>query len=544
MSMVWDAPLVAATAAALAERLRGARLAAVHLEYDALRLRLHFREATVVFLLHPDEVGLRLLEPADPGPDARPLAARLRDVQAPADDRTLTFDLQKVRGTPPTAEVIVELLGNQGNVSVTEGPQRTIRHLLRERTGARTLAVGHPWVPPPAAPREGAQGEVGLARWIEVLDAVAPDRRRGALLSTFAWTSGLNAPALLEGAGPDLEDGFSLWGRVRDVALGRTAVEAVVLDARNGPQPYPLPLPGMAHRPVTDLVEAFAEAAARAGPGPGEVLLPRALLDGLERHLARARARVASLEEERDGLPDPASSRALGDLLLARFGEVPQGASEVTLTGFDGEPVTVALDPTGTPDVNARAYYDRAARAERAAARLPELVTAARERWRALETLLERARAGEVTAERVRAELPDPGRGPAEPGSTLPYRVYRSSGGLEIRVGRGARRNDDLTFHHAAPDDIWLHARHAAGAHVILRWQDDGNPPARDLAEAAVLAALASKARTSGSVPVDWTRRKYVRKPRKAPPGAVVPDRIQTLFVEPDPALEERLRTE
>ena len=79
---------------------------------------------------------------------------------------------------------------------------------------------------------------------------------------------------------------------------------------------------------------------------------------------------------------------------------------------------------------------------------------------------------------------------------------------------------------------------------MILRWRGADNPPARDLAEAAVLAALHSRARTSGTAPVDWTRRKHVRKPRKAPPGSVVPARVQTLFVEPDPALEERLRVE
>jgi predicted ribosome quality control (RQC) complex YloA/Tae2 family protein len=109
-------------------------------------------------------------------------------------------------------------------------------------------------------------------------------------------------------------------------------------------------------------------------------------------------------------------------------------------------------------------------------------------------------------------------------------------------VGRGARQNDDLTFHHSAPDDIWLHVREAPGAHVILRWGREGNPPARDLEEAAVLAALGSDARHAGVVPVDWTRRKYVRKPRKAAPGAVIPGRVQTLFVEPDPGVEERLR--
>ena len=50
-----------------------------------------------------------------------------------------------------------------------------------------------------------------------------------------------------------------------------------------------------------------------------------------------------------------------------------------------------------------------------------------------------------------------------------------------------------------------------------------------------------SRARTSGTVPVDWTRRKYVRSPRKAPPGAVIPDRVSTVFVEPDEEVVERL---
>jgi predicted ribosome quality control (RQC) complex YloA/Tae2 family protein len=59
-----------------------------------------------------------------------------------------------------------------------------------------------------------------------------------------------------------------------------------------------------------------------------------------------------------------------------------------------------------------------------------------------------------------------------------------------------------------------------------------------------VLAALHSRARTSGTVPVDWTRRKYVRKPRKAPPGQVLVDRTKTVFVEPDAAVEERMRVD
>ena len=159
-----------------------------------------------------------------------------------------------------------------------------------------------------------------------------------------------------------------------------------------------------------------------------------------------------------------------------------------------------------------------------------------------LQTLLKRAQDGTARVDQIHAALPaSPARqrrGSQSP--TEPYRTFVSSGGLEIRVGRGARHNDDLTFRHSAPNDIWLHARHSAGAHVILRWRGPGAPPERDLQEAASLAALHSKARTSETVPVDWTLRKYVRKPRGSAAGSVVPDRVRTLFVTPDPELVER----
>ena len=123
-----------------------------------------------------------------------------------------------------------------------------------------------------------------------------------------------------------------------------------------------------------------------------------------------------------------------------------------------------------------------------------------------------------------------------------PFRTYRSSGGLDIWVGRGAASNDTLTFHQSSPKDVWLHARDSAGAHVVLRWSRDEPPPSRDLEEAAVLAAWHSKSRGSALVPVDWTRRKYVRKAKGGAPGLVLVQRSETVFVKPDERVERRLR--
>jgi predicted ribosome quality control (RQC) complex YloA/Tae2 family protein len=47
------------------------------------------------------------------------------------------------------------------------------------------------------------------------------------------------------------------------------------------------------------------------------------------------------------------------------------------------------------------------------------------------------------------------GEGPPRArGRAQAYRVYRTSGGLEVRVGRGAKDNDQLTFRHAGPEDV------------------------------------------------------------------------------------------
>ena len=434
----------------------------------------------------------------------------------------------------------MELLGNQLNALVTEGSDRVLRHVLVRRQGKRNIVVGSQYTLPDPTRREGVDGTLSLARWKELLVPVPPPQRDRELTRAIAWTSPLNSEAFLE---PTLEQGYEAW---RGVVTGERADNPVVMETDRGPQPYPFPLASSVNQPTDSLLSAFELCSKKAAPGIGAtpaLAIAPTLLRRLEDTIEHAERRITALRAELDDRADPDELRALGDLILARFSELPSGAATATLTGFDGAPVELRLDPTLPPHENAASYYDRAARSERAARRIPRLLAEAQDRharWVKLRTdVLE----GSVTAEEVAAEFPSTGRAlrGADQGPTLPYRSYRSSGGLEIRVGRGAKHNDDLTFRHSAPNDVWLHARHTAGAHVILRWSSDDNPPARDLEEAGVLAALHSKARTSRSVPIDWTRRKHVRKPRGSKPGSVVPDRVRTVFVTPDEALAERL---
>lgn len=544
MSIRWDALLARHVARELRSELAGARLRALRLDGSSRDLVLLFRDRALLWRLHPRRGYLSVRDPLEPVPGDIKLKATVVDVAAPPDERLIRFTLSG--GTSPRA-IVVELMGNQWNALMVDGEGSVIRHVLWRREGSRHQTVGQEYRPPAPARRRGVGDPVPLEAWLDRLAPLPPREQRTALIHTFAWTSPLNADALLgasEAGESDLEAGYGRWRRMTDES---TPAEPVVLELPSGAQPYPFPLPGTEQHAARSLLAAFVECGVEdTVPAPGAAALGPALVARLKGEVRRARRRVARLEEELAGLDDPAALRRLGDLILARYAEIPTGASRAHLRDFDGSDVEVELDPSHPPHENASAYYRNATKAERGAELLPRLIEEATSRRERLRELLEGARAGTVEESEILDAL-GPARAssavPAAEGPSLPYRVFRSSGGLEIRVGRGARHNDELTFHHSSPGDVWLHARHSAGAHVILRWPGPGNPPARDLHEAATLAALHSKARTSGSVPVDWTLRKYVRKPRKAPPGRVSIDRAQTLFVEPDARLLDSLAT-
>jgi predicted ribosome quality control (RQC) complex YloA/Tae2 family protein len=541
MPMRWDALLARCVAAELHAVLDGARLRAVRLDGIERDVVLLFREHALLWRLHPDRGYVRRLPPVEPAEGDLPLKSTLLGVETVPDDRVIRFRLAPSGSLRRPLSVVVELLGNQWNALVTEGDPEVVRHVLWRRGATGGHQVGLSYRPPRPLGRRGVDGDVTLEEWIATLGPLAPDERRAALVRTFAWTSPLNASALLgvaerPGEEPNLAVGFERWKRMLREA-GRA--QPVVLETDAGPQPYPFPLEGTPGRSADSLLAAMDSADTTAALGP-------ALLRRLEAEAHRAHRRVERLEEELAELGDADALRRTGDLILARYREIPSGAANFRLLGFDGAEVEVELDPAEPPHENAARYYARATKVERARQRLPRLLEEARAEEGRLADLLTAARTGGTLEADVHDAL-----GPAPPvvrgqvaGPALPYRTFRSSGGLEIRVGRGARHNDDLTFHHSAPGDVWMHARHSAGAHVILRWSGDGKPPARDLEEAATLAALHSKARTSGSVPVDWTFRKYVRKPRRSPPGQVLADRVETLFVEPHEALLEKLADE
>lgn len=125
--------------------------------------------------------------------------------------------------------------------------------------------------------------------------------------------------------------------------------------------------------------------------------------------------------------------------------------------------------------------------------------------------------------------------------SRKPYRKFYSTDNTEIRVGKQASDNDELSCNpvHRDGADWWMHASGCAGSHVVIRSHDE-NLNEDVIMDAAALAARQSKC--SGNViKVSLTRCRHVSKPRGAKAGLVqLSGPIRTIAVDMKKA-EDRL---
>jgi predicted ribosome quality control (RQC) complex YloA/Tae2 family protein len=330
-------------------------------------------------------------------------------------------------------------------------------------------------------------------------------------------------------------------------------------------------------------------------PAP-EVTRATAVLKALRQHRKRLARKLEAMRADLAEAEHAPEFRRHAEALLAYLRQVPARAERVTLPDpLDPHgALVITLDPRIAPSANAARYFKRAAKAERGLVEIPPRIATVEADLHALDQIIERANAalelpspreprhprrrgprGEagseepstpvipdstpsaalesgivVDLERAFAALPaalqreaglPPRRGakpPAERTAELPARLrprrLRTQEGWDVLIGRSNEGNDYLTLHLARPEDYWFHVHGAAGSHVVLRRGKGKDEPSKQtLLEVASWAAFYSQARTAGTVPVIVTRKKYVRKPRKAPAGTVACEREKTLMVRP-----------
>ena len=260
----------------------------------------------------------------------------------------------------------------------------------------------------------------------------------------------------------------------------------------------------------------------------------------LKTQLERCGKKLALQEQELAGAARMEEYRICGEVLNANLYSLRKGQAEVTLPNWydpAGGTVTIPLDPRLTPSQNAQKYfrkYQKARSARQAASEQREKTLQEMEYLEGMLLDVDKC-VGESELEEIRGELVRTGymkrstnrRQQRSLPQSRPYR-YLSADGVEILVGKNAVQNDRLTLG-AGPDQMWLHAKDMPGSHVIIR--AEGEIPPETLKQAAMLAAWYSRGRRSSMVPVDYTRRKYVRKPSDAAPGKVIYTHHRTAYM-------------
>jgi predicted ribosome quality control (RQC) complex YloA/Tae2 family protein len=289
---------------------------------------------------------------------------------------------------------------------------------------------------------------------------------------------------------------------------------------------------------------AFAQHLARLDRERRQALI--SAVDGARKKLRR---RLEAVDGDLAKIGRADDWQALATLLVTHAHLVRRGSSAVTLDDWSsGEAVavTIPLDPSRTAKENAEALFHRARRLKRGRA-VAEARRAESERALAtLERLASDARAGEMAVLEARAKAAGirvaaaAGKKRPEADERRPY-TELTSGERVVYVGRGAKDNDELTTKVARPWDLWLHAKGWTGAHVIVPLSKNESCPAELLVDAAHLAAHFSDARGESVVEVQYTPRKYVRKPRGGAPGAVLVEREKVLVLRVEPARLSRL---
>ena len=232
--------------------------------------------------------------------------------------------------------------------------------------------------------------------------------------------------------------------------------------------------------------------------------------------------------------------RIKGELLTAGLHQVVKGAKAVELPNYydpECKPILIELDVKLSPGQNAQKYFKLYQKARSARNLAAEQKAKTEEELNYLAGQLDNL--GKCTEEselfEIRAELEQQGYVRANHNrrqmKNLPPSKplkFTSSEGIIILVGKNNLQNDKLTAS-AQPDEIWMHAKDMPGSHVIIVSENPGN---KTMEEAASLAAWYSSGRTSGRVPIDYTRRRYVKKPGGAKPGFVIYTHQKTIIAE------------
>jgi predicted ribosome quality control (RQC) complex YloA/Tae2 family protein len=568
--MAFDGLMMAAITAEL-QVLAGARVEKIHQPARAtLIVNLHQAAAgRVRLLLSADAAAPRvhLTTTRPTNPPAPPMfcmllrkyleGARLKSVKQHGLERILFFDFdgRDELGNLVTYRLVLEAMGRHSNLILLNREGKVldcINHVPPALSTVRIMLPGISYSLPGHQERTDTLAVTNSQELSRVLKQAGNLQLKKAMTSQLTGISPLLADELLSRASLEAQlmaaelseaQADRLWQQI--VTLQQMVHTGRFQPSASGRRFAALRLTHLAAADWPGTVNSLLDQITQGQQAEQELERARQkLLHVVRRETRKAQRTLQNRRGELQAMQEDLQLRTTGELILANLHLIPPKATIARLVDYYDpqlREIDVQLNPSLSAAQNAQRHFKRYERARQGIPIVERNIQKSEARLRYLDSLLdslERADSLQLVSE-IEEEMRETGLLPqvirrkkphARQSEGEPLR-FIAADGCEILVGRNNQQNDRLT-RSASPEDWWLHTKDIAGSHVIIKGAK-GEPTAATLQMAAELAAYFSKARQSAKVPVDYTRRKYVKKPSGSPPGFVIYTDQRTLLVDP-----------
>jgi len=461
------------------------------------------------------------------------------------------FDLDrifkiKLAGKEDTFSIIVEAIGPNGNFWLLDNNDKIIATLRNKKYDNKE--VYHP----PPAPDRLNPFDIELRHLIEILsgssqslDNILRKNILGLdkiLIDEIIFRAGLDYD--IPGGELNRENIETVLSTIKNITKDFDGYNRGYWYAhRSGNVAYPLKLRTLSEEANKNksLSLAVMDAIRSKRIAKSEIDEKQEILKAVERYVKKLTRKVNGIKKDYERAHDFEQYKKYAELIKIFPNQVKKGMEFVELNDIysdNGAKIIIELDPALQPMQNAEVYFKKYRKGKDALALLERRLEVSEKELNTVLTMQEELNDNYETAiNKYESEIS--GIMPREATARvvvvrLPYKEMTLSTGVRIFVGRDGADNDSTTFNHAKPYELWFHASQCPGSHVVMKFPDKNFVPSKgEIAETAAVAAYFSKAKNSKTVPVIYTQKKYVRKPRKAKPGLVTVERETMVMVEP-----------
>ena len=264
----------------------------------------------------------------------------------------------------------------------------------------------------------------------------------------------------------------------------------------------------------------------------------------IQKELKKANIKLSNLTLDLQKAKENLKYSNIGILLQSNLYKVKKGDTKVIVLDYfnNNEELEINLNPLLDPSSNLKAIFNKAKKASIAIVEVKKQIDIVLKEIEYLNTILfQLSIADNKDLEEIKLELSLNGylksnQKYKKKQQKIEFITYKVDDIL-IYVGKNNTQNDYLTHKIASSNDYWFHTKNLPGSHVIVKIPE--NDPNFVMSEklirtAANIAAYYSTGKTSSSVPVDYTKVRYLKKVPGMKGSFVTLQNQKTIYIDPD----------